>query len=223
MGKPADNQPEQTPGSVDLVILVVGRKKDAGAVPTVSEVLSKLSAGDSEFSIVEKEDISRKTHDGEEMSGAKRIVSTVNYARRMQFKTTDVVEIVCRDWRGPYWLQVAGLSPISPRVRGFILLKILAEWASSNPGEYISCKEMVGRIENTTSGIKNRKGKPLWNYPTEGDIYREIFELRQQIQAEGGNPNLIEGSRGHGYRLSTPFWNVRLSVPDTKVTEEEEG
>jgi len=216
MGKPADNQPEQTPGSVDLVILVVAQRKAAEPVPTVSEVLSRLSGGDSDFSVVKKQELAGEVYDGDDLHSVKSIVSTVNYARRMQFKTTDVVEIVCRDWRGPYWFQVAGLSPIGPRVRGFLVLKVLAEFSATNPGEYLSCKEMVGRIEKITAGIKNRQGKPLWNYPMETDIHREVFELRHQIEERGGNPNLIEGSRGHGYRLSTPFWNVRLNVPDTE-------
>jgi hypothetical protein len=218
MGRPADNQAELTSACDDLTIVVILRRKGkkASVDPSVKEVLSRLSDGGKEYSIVTEEELSEGLHSAEETRRARDLLAMVDYARRMQFKTTDVVEIVCSDWRGPYWLQVAGLSPIKARVRGFVVLKILAERAVSNPGEYISCTDMIPMIQKTTSGIKNRLGGPLWNNPIEGDIHKEISILRRKIGKRGGNPNVIEVSRGHGYRFSTPFFNVRLSLPDTE-------
>jgi len=193
---------------------------DGHAPVAVNEALERLTRAGKELGVVPAASMS---------AGSGSVVcgyspeSVLRHAQEMQFKTNDVVVVECRDYYGPRWLRISGLSPIQlRRIRSYLVIRVLVELAVTRPGEYISCTDLIEEIEDLTRGLTNPRGEPLWPDPVPADIHAEVSRLRAAITKRGGNPNLIEGCRGHGYRLSTGSWNIRVISPEDGLDPENE-
>ena len=114
---------------------------------------------------------------------------------------------------GDRCLDIAGLESIRLGKRMFVVLRILARHAFANPGAFTPVNDIVIAIEEEMATYESATSDKFWEVPVAEDVRRVVSELRDLILHAGGNAMLIEscGTRGGGYRLSTPADKVTIS------------
>jgi hypothetical protein len=142
--------------------------------------------------------------------------------RARQYKTNDIVEIPAAFSLGAEGLKV-GINGSFPGFgkRESLLLRVLALYAvgaeargpepASAASPYLSVGEIMRRIDQ----LRNAAGLgEFWSNMIDCEVYTVICSIRRHLMEAGLNRHLVEGSRGSGYRLSTPPWNVILRPPN---------
>ena len=137
------------------------------------------------------------------------------------YLTNDIIDI-----RGGFnsvirELKINGRIILELDQREFAVARLLAEYSlalgrSPDPAAaelttFLPVKRMLAEIERMREA-----GQILfaqWRTPMETDVHRAVSRLRKNIAAAKGNPNLIEtGPHLAGYRLSTPWKNISITV-----------
>lgn len=133
---------------------------------------------------------------------------TLEELRQQGLKTNDIVEIM--PFGPAEGFVVINGSLVQLRTVEALLVQALVEHGlaarKSQPDQssFLAVPDIIISIDRMRERARISAGSNL----TKTEIYKAVDSLREKLSAEHLNPNLVEGRRGQGYRLSTPWWNL---------------
>jgi hypothetical protein len=136
--------------------------------------------------------------------------------RAQEFKTNDILEISDNILEALESGRVGvNGSSIDLEVREMLVVFGLAREVRRRSRAWVLGREAEAHFVRVSALIeeidraKAEAGLPnLWRNAIDTDVHKAVSSLRSKLAGAGLNRNLIEGRRGSGYRLSTPYWNL---------------